>query len=225
MKIKDLPWFNRPGFKLTRKGVDFLDDAELLAIIFGKGSKKESAIEISNRLLKKYNLNKLEDLSVKELAKECNWDFNKALQILSLIELSKRYNKLINKGYKNKISDAKDVYNLLKDELGCKKKEYFICLYLNTQNKIIKKEVISIGTLNSSLIHPREVFKTAIKESANSVILVHNHPSGDHNPSNEDLIITRKIVESGKILSIEVYDHLIIGKEKYYSFRENLMLN
>src|SRR3989338_9961395 len=92
MKIKDIPFYNRPGFKLTRNGVSSLDDAELLSIIFGVGSKDENAIELSNRLLKKYNLNKFEDLSVKELAKECNWNFNKALQLLSLVEICKRYN-------------------------------------------------------------------------------------------------------------------------------------
>lgn len=224
MRIKDLPWFNRPASKLRRKGVESLDDAELLAIIFGKGNKEESALELSNRLLKKYNLNRLEGLGFNELKKECNNDHVKALKILSCIELGKRYNKLINEGYKGKISCAKDVYNLLVDEFGSKKKEHFICLYLDTQNKIIKTEVVSVGTLDASLIHPREVFKTAIKESANSIILVHNHPSGDVTPSEGDMNSTERIKETGKVLKIRLVDHIIISKEGFYSFKENSKL-
>src|SRR3989344_9145947 len=128
MKIKDLPWFNRPGFKLTRKGVISLDDAELLSIIFGVGSKGESALELSNRLLKEYNFNKLEDLSVKDLAKECKWSYNKALQILSLIEICKRYNKLINNGFTKDINSAKDVFNRYAHKFVNEKKENFIAL-------------------------------------------------------------------------------------------------
>lgn len=116
MKIKDIPWFNRPGFKLTRNGVGSLDDAELLAIIFGIGNRDENAIELSNRLLKKYNFNRLEYLSVKELAKELK-SYNKALQMLSLIELSKRYNKLIKGGYNESIRSSNDVFNIFNKEL------------------------------------------------------------------------------------------------------------
>ena len=199
MKIKDIPWFNRPGFKLTRNGVNTLDDAELLSIIFGVGSKGESALELSNKLLRKYNFNKLEDLSVKDLAKECKGNFNKALQILSLIEICKRYNRLVKGGFNNKkgdkrITSAKDIFNIFVDRYKNYKKEVFNVVLLNTKNKIICEKEISVGTLNSSLIHPREVFKDAIKESANSIILVHNHPSGDCNPSREDIEITEKLI-------------------------------
>ena len=220
MKIMDIPFYNRPGFKLTRNGVSSLDDAELLSIIFGVGSKDENAIELSNRLLKKYNLNKLEHLSVKELAKECKWDFNKALQLLSLVEICKRYNKLVNNGFSTSIKSSKDVYNLFFNELSNLKKEKVIGLYLDTKNKVIKKEVLSIGILDSSLIHPRELFKEAIKESAKSVILVHNHPSGDCNPSQEDIKITNILIEAGKLLDVKLLDHIIIGKEKYWSWKE-----
>ena len=227
MKIKDIPWFNRPGFKLTGKGVNTLDDAELLSIIFGVGSKGESALELSNKLLKKYNFNKLEDLSIKNLAKECNGNFNKALQIISLIEICKRYNKLINGGYDNKIkhktiNSAKDVKNIFIDKFRNYKKEVLSIILLDTKNKIISfKEGITIGILNSSLIHPREIFKEAIKESANSVILVHNHPSGDPNPSQKDIEITKKIFEAGELLGINVLDHVIIGDGVYWSYKEN----
>src|SRR3989344_2011317 len=210
MRIKDLPWFNRPGFKLTRNGVKTLDNAELLAIIFGIGSKEESALELSNRLLKKYNLNKLEELSVKDLARECKWNYNKALQILSLIELSKRYYKLITK--------AEDVYNMFKDELRNYKKEVLKAVLLDTKNKVISIKEISVGTLNSSLIHPREVFKEAIKESAYAIILVHNHPSGNPKPSDDDIKVTKQMIQAGKNLDIPLIDHIIIGNDKFWNW-------
>src|SRR3989344_3588879 len=186
MKIMDIPFYNRPGFKLTRNGVQSLDDAELLSIIFGVGSKDENAIELSNRLLKKYNLNKLENLSVKELAKECKWDFNKALQLLSLVEICKMYNKLVNNGFSTIIKSSKDVYNLFFNELSSLKKEKVIGLYLDTKNKIIKKEVLGIGILDSSLIHPRELFREAIN-----------------------------------LMGINFLDHVVIGKNCFYSFKDD----
>ena len=220
MKIKDLPWFNRPGFKLTRKGVTSLDDAELLSIVFGVGSKGESALELANRLLNKYNLNKLENLSVKELAKECKWNYNKAMQILSLIEICKRYNKLINNGFARNIKSAQDVFNRYAHKFINEKKENFIALCLDSKNNIIKEENVSVGILDSSLVHPREVFKEAIKESAYAVILIHNHPSGDPTPSKQDIEVTRILMKSGETLDIPVLDHVIIGRDSYFSFKE-----
>ncbi len=232
MRIKDIPWFNRPGFKLTRKGVNSLDDAELLSIIFGVGSKGESALELSNKLLRKYNFNRLEDLSIKDLAKECRGNFNKALQISSLIEICKRYNKLIKGGFdgmvKHKeIKCAKDIYDMFVDEVRNYKKEVLFAVLLNSKNnvdKVINVKDISVGTLNSSLIHPREVFKEAIKESANSIILVHNHPSGDCKPSKEDEEITFRLIEVGELLGIKVLDHVIIGKDFFYSSKEKKIM-
>ena len=220
MKIKEIPWFNRPGFKLTRNGVKTLDDAELLSIIFGVGSKKESALELSNKLLKKYNLNKLENLSIKDLANECNNDFNKALQILSLIEICKRYNRLINNGYTKSIRSAKDVFNIFSYKLLNEKRETFIVLSLDSKNNIIKEEEVSKGIFDSSFVHPREVFKSAIKESAYSIIIVHNHPSGDCTPSQQDMEVTKILMKAGATLDIPVVDHVIIGKDNYYSFKE-----
>lgn len=218
MKIKDIPRFNRPASKLYKKGADSLDTAELLAVILGIGGKGESALELSNRLLKEYNLNKFEELGFNELTKACKGDYTKTLKILSLVELSKRYNKLVNKGYKRNISCAKDVYDMFADEFRNYKKEVLNIILLDTKNKIISVKEISVGTLNSSLIHPREVFKEAIKESANSIILVHNHPSGDPTPSKEDIEMTEKIKEAGKIMDISILDHVIIGKDKHWSW-------
>ena len=221
MKIKDIPNFNRPGSKLIKNGVGSLDTAELLSIVFGVGSKGESAIELSNRLLKDYNLHKFEELGFKELTKECKGDFVKAMKLLSIVELSKRYNKLVKGGYNKKpINSAKDIYNMFVDEMRNYKKEVLKVVLLDTKNVPISIKEVSVGTLNSSLIHPREVFKEAIKESANSIILVHNHPSGNCNPSNEDIEMTKLLVQAGEHLGVKVLDHVIIGKRKYYSLKQ-----
>src|SRR3989344_3509452 len=163
MKIKDIPRFNRPNSKLVKQGAGSLDTAELLSIIFGVGSKGESALELSNRLLKKYNLHRFEELGFNELIRECRGnrneeigDYIKAIKILSLVELSKRYNKLVNKGYKRSISCAKDVYDMFVDEFRNYKKEVLNIILLDSKNKIIAVKENSVGTLNSSLIHPRE---------------------------------------------------------------------
>ena len=219
MKIKDIPNFNRPGSKLIKNGVSSLDTAELLSIVFGVGSKGESAIELSNRLLKDYNLHKFEELGFKELTKECKGDFVKAMKLLSIVELSKRYNKLVKGGYNKKpINSAKDIYNMFVDEMRNYKKEVLKVVLLDTKNVPISIKEVSVGTLNSSLIHPREVFKEAIKESANSIILVHNHPSGNCEPSSEDIEMTKKIIEVGKLVEIPVIDHIIIGDKKFWNW-------
>jgi DNA repair protein RadC len=221
MRTLDMPKFVRPSVKLARDGVESLDDGELLAILLWKGSENEGSLDMSYKLLKKYNLDGLGNCSLSELKKECDCEV-KALRLLSIIELCKRYNKLKNKGYRKSITCSKDVYDMFVDELKDKKKEHFFVLLLDTKNKVIKKELISVGTLNCSLVHPREVFKSAIKESANSIILVHNHPSGDCEPSHDDKKITKKMMLAGEILGIDVVDHIIFGNKNYYSFRVNL---
>ena len=220
MKISDIPWYDRPGARISRDEIKELSDADLLSVIIGKG-RKESVLELSNRLLNKYNLNKLEDLGLEELAEECKGDKIPALQILSFFELVKRYNKLIKGGYNRKVvNSAKDVYNMFVDEFRNYKKEVLSVVLLDAKNKVIKVKEVSVGTLDSSLAHPREIFKEAIKESANAVILVHNHPSGDCTPSKDDIETTKKLIDIGKVLGIPVLDHVIVGRDKYYSWRE-----
>ena len=220
MNIMDLPWYDRPGARLSHKGVKSLTSSDLLSVLLGKG-KHESVLELSGRLLSKYDLDKLEDLSLDELTKECKGDKVPALKILSFMELIKRYNKKVKGGYDIKyITCAKDVYNMLVDEMMGYKKEFLKAVLLDTKNKVIKVSDISIGTLNSSLIHPREVFKEAIKNSANSIILVHNHPSGNCEPSNEDIEITKVLVQAGEHLGIKVLDHVIVG-EGYWSYNKS----
>src|SRR3989344_3039302 len=219
MNINSLHFSSKPSYKLIRNGANALDTAELLAILLGRGTKGENVLELSNRLLKNYNLHGLEGLSYRQLQKICG-DHIKPLQILSFVELSKRYNKLINGGYKQKITSAEDVFNRFKDRLGQEKQEHFIVLYLDSKHQILKEETISIGTLDASLVHPREVFKRAIQESAYGIILVHNHPSGDPEPSEEDKEITRRLFDVGEVVAIKVLDHIIIGKESHFSFKE-----
>jgi len=219
MNINSLHFSSKPSYKLIRNGANALDTAELLAILLGRGTKGENVLELSNRLLKNYNLHGLEGLSYRQLQKICG-DHIKPLQILSFVELSKRYNKLINGGYKQKITSAEDVFNRFKDRLGQEKQEHFIVLYLDSKHHILKEETISIGTLDASLVHPREVFKRAIQESAYGIILVHNHPSGDPSPSQQDIEVTNVLKDAAKVLGVKFIDHIIISSNKYYSFRE-----
>lgn len=220
MRIKDITKENRPRERFQKNGANSLSDAELLAVILQKGSKEENVIDMSNRLISKYGLNKLSDLSLKELQDIKGIGPAKAMQIKALFEFNKRHNlsKLNNKP----IKCAKDVFEYALHRLQSNNKEQFMILHLDSKNRVIKDEVISIGTLNTSIIHPREVFKSAIKESANSIILVHNHPSGDPNPSEEDEKITKRLNEAGKLLDIEIIDHVIVGKDDYYSFNEQV---
>jgi len=216
MKIKEIPWYNRPGIRLKKKGVSTLSDAELLAVVLGRGNKEENAVDISNRVLKNYNFDKLSNLSFHELNKEFKNQVP-AMKILAMYEIFRRTNKLTKKGFKQKINTAQDVFNYFVDELQDKKKEQFYALFLDTKNKIIGEELISVGTLNTSLVHPREVFNPAIKASANSIILIHNHPSGDCKPSKDDLDVTKKLRDAGELIGIKIIDHVIIGKNQFNS--------
>ena len=218
MRIKDIPLDNRPRERLEKQGPVSLSDAELLAIILQKGTKEENVIDMSNRLISKYGVDKLSSCSLKELQEIKGIGKAKACQILALFEFNKRHNLAKQKG--KPIKSAGDVYAYCAPKFSGADKEEFRVLHLDTRNRIIKDEIISIGTLNRSLIHPREVFKSAIKESANSIILVHNHPSGDPEPSEEDKEITKKLFEAGELLNIKVLDHVIVGNGTYYSFNE-----
>ena len=224
MKLKEIPWYNRPGVRLKKKGVSYLSDAELLAIVVGRGNQEENAIDLSNRVLKSYNFDKLSELSFHELKKEFRNQVP-AMKIMAMYEICRRTNKLKKKGFKPKIKTAEDVFNYFVDDLQDKKKEYFYALFLDTKNKVIDEKLISVGTLNASVIHPREVFNPAIKACANSLILVHNHPSGDCEPSLHDKEITELLVDAGKLLGIYVLDHVIIGKDNFMSMKENRVIS
>ena len=218
-RIKDISQDERPREKLERYGPDSLSNDELLALILRTGHQRENAIEMSHRLINEYGLDKLSDLALKELQEIKGIGFAKACQIIALFEFNKRH--AISKRDDKPIKCAKDVYEYALPLLSGKDKEHFMILHLDSKSRVIKDEIISIGILNASLVHPREVFKSAIKESANAIVLVHNHPSGDYTPSQEDKEITERLFEAGEVLNIKVLDHVIIGKDGYWSFKGN----
>ena len=219
MMLREIAVSERPRERLVCNSVNSLSDAELLAVILQNGSYGENVIDLSHRLIARYGLDNLHALSLKELMDIKGIGVAKACKIIAAFELSKRANagKIIGK----QIDSAADVFSYYKEKLSNLKKEHFYALLLDSKNRIIKEELISVGTLNSSLVHPREVFKEAIKNSANAIILVHNHPSGDCEPSDTDLEVIKKLLESGEILHITMIDHLILGKNKYWSWKEN----
>jgi len=221
MKIKDLPEQNRPRERFLKYGPETLSDSELFAIFLRTGTINENVVDMSNRLIAEYGLDKLFDCSLKELQKIKGIGPSKAMQILAMAELGKRYKD--SQRPVKKINCAEDVFNLFHERLKDKKEEHFYILMLNTQNNVVGEERISIGILDASIVHPREVFKPAIRNSASKIILVHNHPSGDPTPSEDDLEITRRLMKAGEELGIKVIDGIIIGREKWESWKEKTL--
>lgn len=193
----------------------------MLSILLKCGTKDLSVRELASTILKQIdNINNLRDINYQNLIKIKGIGKAKACEILASIELGKRINK-INNINQIKVYSSESIFNYYKDKLSDKLQEYFYCVYLDTKNHIIKDKLLFIGTINQSLVHPREVFKEAYLLSATSIICIHNHPSGNVNPSNNDIIITKQLKEVGKLLGINVIDHIIIGKDSYYSFNDN----
>ena len=219
--IKDLPLSERPREKLCKYGANSLSNAELIATIIRTGYKEDTAIDLANRLLSMdvSGISYLTYATIEELTSIKGIGNCKAAQILAAIELGKR---ISSRGGEDKIKvDSPTVLaELLMEEMRCLKKEHFKIAILDTKNQIISIENISIGNLNASIVHPREVFNIAIKRSANSIILVHNHPSGDVTPSTEDINITHRLIDAGNIIGIKVLDHIIIGDNKFISFKQ-----
>ncbi len=219
MRIADITLENRPRERFQKHGASVLNDAELLAIILKTGSRGENVIDMSNRLISRYGVDKLSELSLNELQEIKGIGPAKSMTINALFELSKRHE--LAKKKLTKITCAKDVYELMKDKLSDLKQEVFVILYLDTKNHVLKEEIVTKGTLDASLIHPREVFRGAIKESAHAIIVVHNHPSGDPSPSEEDKRITEKLFDAGELLNIELLDHVIVGRDAWWGWNEN----
>jgi DNA repair protein RadC len=220
-----LPLDDRPREKLILRGVQNLTDAELIAILLRTGTKGKSVLSVAHELIKKNkNLAVLATLSFSSLLKTNGIGKDKAATLLAAFELNRRIESQTKWLSDKKITSPKDVADIFIPILRDEVKEKFILICLNSANKIIKYEVISIGNLNSSVVHPREIFKAAIENNSASVILIHNHPSGNPEPSNEDISITKKIVEAGKILDIPVFDHLIIAANSFTSFVEKRII-
>ena len=218
--IKELPKVERPREKLIQYGPEKLSNSELLAILLRSGTKDENVVELANKILKKFGSNQLPNLNFEDLKDYPGLGPAKACEIIACFELGKR----LLKDKKAEIYlKPKEIWEELKD-LRDHKKEHFVVFYLDSRNQEIKREIISVGSLNANLVHPREVFEPAVRNLAAQIILAHNHPSGDPEPSEDDLEITKKLVESGKILGIEVVDHIIVVKNGFLSFKEKNLI-
>ena len=223
MTIQDMTLEERPREKMILNGPDSLSDAELLAIIIRSGTQKLNAIQLGQAIIKKAdNIRYLQDLTIEELKSINGIGETKAVQIKAALELSKRIASF--KPEKYKIKNPWDIYKYYMESLRYQYKEIFKVVLLNTKNEIITDVDISMGTLNSSLVHPREVFREAIRRSSNKIILLHNHPSGNAEPSKEDKNVTNRLKECGELIGIEVLDHIIIGDGVYFSFKENMLI-
>jgi len=224
-KIKDIPKGDRPRERLINGGVDKLSSEELISILFKTGTKNESVKDLSNKVLKQIdNIKQLKEVNYETLKNIKGIGEAKACSLLAAIELGKRINSKLDNINKMKVTNSNIIYDYYKDILVDKKQEYFYCVYLDTKNQIIKDKLLYIGTINESLIHPREIFKEAYLLSASGIICIHNHPSGNSNPSNNDKIITKQLKQAGDILGIRILDHIIIGKEEYFSFNDNCLM-
>lgn len=220
--IKDIPIEERPRERLVNLGVENLSNEELLAILLKSGTKNMSVKLLASNILKQLDsINDLKDITLETLMKIKGIKKAKACELLASIELGKRINQKISNINQIKIIDSNSVFEYYKNILGDKKQEYFYCIYLNTKNQIIKDKLLFVGTINESLVHPREIFKEAYLLSASSIICIHNHPSGNITPSKNDILITKQLKEVGMLLGINLIDHIIIGKDEYFSFMDN----
>lgn len=216
LKIKDMPDEDKPREKLLKYGPSNLSVAELLAIVFNTGSKNEDVLAVANRVVKDYGERALaSQTNAAALAKDLDIPELKATQIVACSELGRRFYQK-NKAGLTLVRNAKDVFNYARDMANLPK-EHLRGIYLNTHYRVIHDEVLSIGTINTNLIHPREVFKPALEYGAAAMILVHNHPSGVPTASAADIEITEQLVAAGKIMGLHLIDHVIIGNNKYIS--------
>ncbi|RMD51329.1 MAG: JAB domain-containing protein [Ignavibacteria bacterium] len=225
MKVKELPPDDRPREKLLLRGPQSLSNAELIAILLRTGTKGKSVVTLAQEIIGKYKtLSEFASKSVAEMTKILGVGKDKAATLAAAFEIARRVSQDEKFSIGNKITSPEDIANifipLLRDEV----KEKFIVVCLSSSNKVTKYEVISVGNLNSSIVHPREVFKVAVDNLAASIILIHNHPSGNIQPSKEDITITKKLVEAGEIFDIKVLDHLIISGNKFLSFVEKRLI-
>ena len=219
LRIEDMAAEERPSNRLMSNGPASLSNAELLSIILKSGSVAENAINLSQRVLSQFDLKQLSATSAHQLMRIHGIKSGKATQIVACFELARRL-ETFGTSMRFKINSPEDVYRRLYPAMRESKKEHFVELCLDTKNQVIREDTISIGSLNANVVHPREVFRTALIESAAHIIVAHNHPSGDPTPSREDIDITKKLVETGKIMGIEVLDHVIISDCRHFSMKE-----
>jgi DNA repair protein RadC len=223
--VRDLPLNERPRERLLKLGSEALSAQEILALILGRGIKGESVMVTSQKLLSRFgNLKGIANASVEELREIKGVGLAKAAQIKAALELSKRLEGDAGEKRKPMVKSPEDVVSIVKSQLKGRKKEHFLVLCLDTRNRVINCRPVSIGSLDTSIVHPREVFNEAVSSSAASVIFVHNHPSGDPEPSKEDVELTKRLVKAGEIIGIDVLDHIIVCDRSYLSLKASNLL-
>lgn len=213
-RVKDLPENEKPREKLISRGPESMTTGELMAVLLNVGTKKEEVLTMSSRIIREYGEKSIAfEKSPKKISQELDIPINKACQIVACFELGRKFFQN-NNGKPATIRTAKQAYEYLKD-MGNLSKEHLRGIYFNSHYKIIRDEVISVGSLTANIVHPREVFRPAIEYNAAALIIAHNHPSGSSKPTQSDIEITKQLIESGKIIGIELLDHLVIGKNKF----------
>ncbi|MGG2018299.1 RadC family protein [Bacillus sp. S10(2024)] len=218
--IRDVVKEDQPRERLLLEGASSLSNTELLAILLRTGSKEESVLTLANRILHYFDgLRMLKDATIEEMTSIHGVGVAKASQLIAAFELGRRMVRL---EYQNRYSirNPEDCARYMMEEMRFLQQEHFVCLYLNTKNQVMHRQTVFIGSLNASIVHPREVFKEAFRRAAASIICLHNHPSGDPTPSREDIEVTKRLVECGKIIGIEILDHIIIGDHKFVSLKD-----
>lgn len=222
--VKHWPEDERPRERLMMHGPSTLSDAQLLAIIIRNGREGRTAVDLGRELLERFgSLAGIEQAGTKEICAVEGIGPAKAAEIKAAIELGRRYQRPNLAGAT--ICSSQDVAAYYRPRMKDLKKEIFSCALLDIRNKIIRDEVVSVGSLSASIVHPRDTFKAAVRESAAAVIFIHNHPSGEIKPSQEDILLTRRLVQAGEVLGIQVLDHIIIGDGDHFSFKDNGMIS
>lgn len=222
--IHDLPKAERPRERLKNLGAEALSGQELLALLIGRGIPGKSAITIAQDLMSRFgNLKEVSNATIEELSAVRGVGIAKAAQIRAAFELGRRQDLEPDVGQYS-IQSPRTLVNAIRKGIIEKSKEHFKLVLLNTRNKIIGISTISVGTLNASLVHPREVFRDALVHSASSIILVHNHPSDDPDPSDDDIALTTRLADAGRLMGIAVLDHIVITRSGYTSFKERGLL-
>ena len=220
LMIRDFPKNERPRERFIHHGAESLSNHELIALMLRTGTKDESVLQLANRLLTQFEgLRLLKDASLNEITSIKGIGMAKAVQLLASVELGRRISNL-NYDDRYVIRSPEDGAKYVMNDMRFLTQEHFVALYLNTKNQVLQKQTVFIGSLNASIVHPREVYKEALRYSAAAIICMHNHPSGDPSPSREDIEVTKRLAECGKIIGIELLDHLIIGENKFVSLKE-----
>lgn len=219
-RLRDWPEEERPRERMMRLGAEALSHAELLAILLRTGKRNESAVHLAQRILNECGgLRRFAERSWDELTPIAGIGPAKALELQAALELGRRVARA-------RLPDAaaitrpQDAADLLMEELRHLREEHFVVLFLNTKNRVIGRQTLSIGSLNASVVHPREVYRAAIRRSSASILCAHNHPSGDPQPSAEDIQLTRRLAEAGELVGIELLDHIVIGDNRFVSLKE-----